>query len=288
MLRRSTVHRVLQRERLSRRPVSASDTKDLDRFEALASNDLWQSDMRTGPWLPDPLRPGKVRRTKLFSFLDDHSRKLLHGRFAFSEGLPELELVFRRCLQKYGKPKRVYYDNGRVYRAGHMRHIVATLGIHAIVFTKAYRPEGHGKIEAFNRLAKAAFVAEVKASSIRTLDELNEAFLAWMDLEYNRRTHGSRVTYAHALRPFTIEDTRNYLRFHLERAEVDPAVLSDDAARKLFQASQGKPRNVNQLALHALIAAAVQGRDTIDGRFMQQQITAHPLYRSGGGADARP
>ena len=146
--------------------------------------------MRTGPWLPDPERPGKVRRTKLFTFLDDHSRKLLHGRFSFAEGLPELELVFRRCLQKYGKPKRVYYDNGKVYRAGHMRHIVATLGIHAIVFTQEYRPEGHGKIEAFNRLAKAAFVAEVKASNIRTLEELNEAFLAWMDLEYNSRVHG--------------------------------------------------------------------------------------------------
>ena len=190
VLRRSTLHRVLQREGISGRPASASDKKDLDRFEALAPNDLWQSDMRTGPWLPDPERPGKVRRTKLFTFLDDHSRKLLHGRFAFSEKQPDLELVFRRCLQKYGKPKRVYYDNGKVYRAGHMRHIVATLGIHAIVFTQAYRPEGHGKIEAFNRLAKAAFVAEVKASSIRTLDELNEAFVAWMDLEYNRRTHG--------------------------------------------------------------------------------------------------
>ena len=190
VLRRSTVHRILQREGLSARPASEGDTKDLDRFEALAPNDLWQSDMRVGPWLPDPQRPGKSRRTKLFCFLDDHSRKLLHGRFSFAEGLPELELVFRLCLEKYGVPRRVYYDNGKVYRAGHMRHIVATLGIHAIVFTKAYRPEGHGKIEAFNRLAKSAFVAEVKASRIRTLDELNEAFVAWMDLEYNQRVHG--------------------------------------------------------------------------------------------------
>ncbi|MBW2464376.1 MAG: DDE-type integrase/transposase/recombinase [Deltaproteobacteria bacterium] len=190
VLRRSTLHRVLRREGISGRPKSVSDTKDLDRFEALAPNDLWQSDMRTGPWLPDPERPGKVRRAKLFSFLDDHSRKLLAGRFSFAEGQPDLEMVFRRSLEKYGKPTRVYYDNGKVYRAGHMRHIVATLGIHAMVFTQEYRPEGHGKIEAFNRLAKSAFVAEVKASRIQTLDELNEAFVAWMDLEYNARIHG--------------------------------------------------------------------------------------------------
>ena len=189
VLTRSTLHRVLQRQGLSARPKSQGDRKDLDRFEALRPNDLWQSDMRTGPWLPDPNRPGKARRTKLFSFIDDHSRKLLHGRFSFDEGQPELELVFRRCLQKYGKPTRVYYDNGKVYRAGHMRHIVATLGIDAIVFTQPYRPEGHGKIEAFNRLAKAAFIAEVKASKISTLDGLNEAFLAWIELEYNQCVH---------------------------------------------------------------------------------------------------
>ena len=90
----------------------------------------------------------------------------------------------------------------------------------------------------------------------------------------------SRITYAHALRPFTLEDTRNYVRFHLERAEVDAGVFSDDAARVLFQHSQGKPRLLNQLALHALIAAAANGLDSVDGRFLKHQIAAHPLYRS--------
>jgi type II secretory pathway predicted ATPase ExeA len=89
----------------------------------------------------------------------------------------------------------------------------------------------------------------------------------------------SRFAYAHILRAFTLEDTRNYLRFHLQRAEVDPGIVSDDACRKLFNASQGRPRQLNQLALNALITAAATGHDTIDGRFMQQTITAHPLYR---------
>lgn len=90
----------------------------------------------------------------------------------------------------------------------------------------------------------------------------------------------TRISFAHALRPFTIEDTHNYVRFHLERAEVEAALITDDACKKIFNASQGRPRSVNQLALHALIAAAAQGRDAIDGRFMQQMIAAHPLYRS--------
>ncbi len=165
------------------------DTQDLDRFEAVRPNDLWQSDLLVGPWLPDPERPGKVRRAYLYAFLDDHSRLLLHGRFSFKGDLPALELVFRRCLQKYGRCKRVYYDNGQVYHSGHMRHIVATLGMHRICFTKVRRPEGHGKIEAFNHYCRSAFLAELRATPVTTLDQLNEAFLAWADLEYNRKPH---------------------------------------------------------------------------------------------------
>jgi len=48
---------------------------------------------------------------------------------------------------------------------------------------------GHGKIEAFNRTCRAQFLCELKASPIRTLEELNRAFLAWLDLEYNKGGH---------------------------------------------------------------------------------------------------
>lgn len=188
VLRRSTVHRVLKGRGLSKRHARTPDAEDLDRFEAALPNDLWQSDMLVGPWLPNPQHPGKVRRANLFAFLDDHSRHLLHGRFSFRENLPALELVFRRALQKHGVPRRVYYDNGQVYRAGHMKAIVGALGIHRIVFTQVRRPMGHGKIEAINRLVRSSFLAELKASQIQTLEALNEAFVAWMDW-YNRRIH---------------------------------------------------------------------------------------------------
>lgn len=188
--KRSTVHRALRAADLSARRPARAPREDLDRFEASFPNELWQSDMLEGPLLPDPERRGAMRRAWLYTFLDDHSRLCLHGRFSFRGDLPALELVFRRSLQKFGVPTRVYYDNGAVYRSGHMKHIVASLGIHGIVFTRAYRPMGHGKIEAFNRFATAAFLAEVKVSGITTLDGLNEAWLAWSDRVYNRRVHG--------------------------------------------------------------------------------------------------
>lgn len=189
VLRRSTVHRVLQSRGLSKRRCRVADLEDLDRFEAEYPNDLWQSDMLVGPWLPDPDRPGKVRRANLFLFIDDHSRMILHGRFGFSENLPHMELVFRRAVQKHGIPRRAYFDNGKVYRAGHVKQLAAYLDIYRIVFTRPHRPQGHGKIEALNRLIRAAFIDEVEASHITTLDELNEAFLAWSDQDYNRKVH---------------------------------------------------------------------------------------------------
>ncbi|MBM4319288.1 MAG: DDE-type integrase/transposase/recombinase [Deltaproteobacteria bacterium] len=188
LLRRSTVHRVLQAHGISGRPSPVPDAQDLDRFEAAFPNDLWQSDMLYGPWLPDPEQPGRVRRAYLYAYLDDHSRLCLHGRFFFNGSLPALELVFRRALQKHGICRRVYYDNGLVYRSDHMKLIVATLDIHRIILTQPGRPMGHGKIEAFNKLVRASFLAELKASHITTLDGLNEAFLAWVD-QYNRTVH---------------------------------------------------------------------------------------------------
>lgn len=188
LVRRSTLHRALRARGLSRR-APVTDRQDLDRFEAEAPNDLWQSDMLVGPWLPDPERPGSSRRAYLFAFVDDHSRLCLDGRFSFKGDLPALELSFRRSLQKWGIPKKVYYDNGQVYRSNHMKQIVGYLGIHRLIFTKPHRPMGHGKIEAFNRLVRGGFFSELKASRIQTLDELNEAFRAWLKADYIDRVH---------------------------------------------------------------------------------------------------
>jgi len=189
LLRRSTLHRALQARGLSARKLAVADRQDLDRWQADYANDLWQADMLQGPWLPDPLWPAKMRRTYLYAFLDDASRLLLYGRFFFKGDLPALELVFKRALQRYGRPKRLYYDNAMVFKAHHMRLICAEIGIHKPIHTKPYRPMGHGKIEAFNRFCTNNFLAELKASNITTLDQLNETYFAWVDEEYNRRPH---------------------------------------------------------------------------------------------------
>lgn len=92
----------------------------------------------------------------------------------------------------------------------------------------------------------------------------------------------TRLSFVHALKPFNLDDTRNYVAFHLRAAGARDQLMTDGAVRKLFQASGGTPRRINQLALHVLIQAAVVGIDAISTEFMQQQLAAHPLYDSTG------
>lgn len=189
LLTRSTLHRHLQQRGLSARRLKLADRRDLARWQADYANDLWQSDMLAGPYLPDPEDPGKKRKAWLYAFIDDASRLVLYGRFFFKGDLPALELVFKHAIARCGSPLAVYYDNGQVYRALHMKTICAELGIRPPIFTHEGRPEGHGKIEAWNSFCTSDFLAELKDSYVTTLEQLNEIFVIWVEYEYNRRQH---------------------------------------------------------------------------------------------------
>jgi type II secretory pathway predicted ATPase ExeA len=92
----------------------------------------------------------------------------------------------------------------------------------------------------------------------------------------------TRLSFVHTLAGFTLEDTRNYIRFQMKQAGARDGLFSDDATRRLFLASGGVPRRINQLGLQTLIQAAVQGIDMIDGEFLKRQVAAHPLYDGPG------
>ena len=95
----------------------------------------------------------------------------------------------------------------------------------------------------------------------------------------------SRFSFGHSLRPFGYEDTKNYIRFHMERAGGGDNLFSDEAVKRIFHLSQGRPRTVNQLCTGALILGAVKGRDKIDGPFFKAFVADHPLYQSQGIAE---
>lgn len=164
--------------------------KPFRRFEKELSNDLWQSDVKHGPYLPDPQNPEKKRRTYLVVFLDDHSRLVTHAEFYFTESLVNLLDCFKKALLKYGLPKRVYCDNGMIYVSRQFERICAELGIRHIS-ASPYSPEGKGKIERFNETLEIGFLNELRLTPVTTLAELNQFFWAWLEEGYHHRVNRS-------------------------------------------------------------------------------------------------
>lgn len=164
------------------------ETKAFRRFEREHVNELWQGDMLVGPYLPDPERPSKVRRTALFAFIDDYSRLVPYGEFFFEESLPRLERVLKLAILRRGLPERLYVDNGKVYVSTQLAAACATLGIRPI-HSAPYAPNTKGKIERFFGTVRSQFLPEVEAAHLATLDELNASFQAWIELVYHRAVH---------------------------------------------------------------------------------------------------
>jgi type II secretory pathway predicted ATPase ExeA len=87
-----------------------------------------------------------------------------------------------------------------------------------------------------------------------------------------------RIVFSHSLRAFTIEDARNYIRFHLERAEGPKELFTEGAVQLIFHLAKGLPRVINQIALQALIRAAIRKVDKIDESFLKQQVLNGSLF----------
>jgi len=147
------------------------------RFEAERPNQIWQSDIMYGPYLPDPRQPEKRKRTYLVAFIDDFSRLIPHGEFYWDEKFPTLENTLKKAILKRGRPEVIYVDNGAVYSARKLDAICAALGMRKIS-CKPYSPQGKGKIERFFRTVREDFLSEPEAQQAQTLPELNKLFWA--------------------------------------------------------------------------------------------------------------
>jgi type II secretory pathway predicted ATPase ExeA len=87
-----------------------------------------------------------------------------------------------------------------------------------------------------------------------------------------------RIVFSHNLRAFTIDDARNYIRFHLERAEGPKELFTEAATQLIFHLAKGLPRVINQIALQTLIRAAIRKVDKIDESFLKQHVLNGSLF----------
>ena len=174
-----------ERYRLAQQTSARSSYR---RFEAPCSLALVQGDARDGIWLEGP--DGRARKTYLFVWIDDYSRKLLYAKYYFDETLPAMEDSFRYAVLRWGIPVKVYVDNGKVFISRHFIAVLADLDVKQVRHGP-YKSYCKGKVEAFNKTTLNQFQSEAARAGLRTLEELNSAFWAWVQLDYNQRVHSS-------------------------------------------------------------------------------------------------
>lgn len=210
-----SIYRLFKRHGLDE-PVTSK--QDMRRFEAELSNDLWQSDCLHGPLV---VIDGRQRKSFGFVFIDDHSRLIPHGEFYLRENIESFTDALKKAIGKRGLPRKLYVDNGPYFRSHQLDYSCASLGI-ALIHCTAYRPEGKGKIERFNKTIRTRFLCTLPEGI--SLKDLNERFHSWIDSEYHLTVHGSTaekpleryLRHLHLIRT-TPKNLEDYFRLRAER-----------------------------------------------------------------------
>jgi hypothetical protein len=112
----------------------------------------------------------------------------VEGRYYYLENLDVLIDSLLRAWANHGASSQIYVDQAKVYRAKALKAACAALGI-KLLHRAVRDPPGGGVIERFIQTDQVQFESEVRAGEILTLDKLNRAFIAWLEVSYHQRIH---------------------------------------------------------------------------------------------------
>ena len=182
----ATVHRLLSRHGLMRAAPEDGSSKDRRRFAFEKAGELWMSDVMHGPSVV--VDGKKKRKTYLIALLDDATRVVTHAAFAVSENTAAFLPVLEQAVRRRGLPKRLYVDNGAVYRSQHLALVCAKLGV-TLIHARPYMPQGKGKIERFFRTVRMQLLPTLGEADMKSLEAINRRLWAWVEGEYHQSPH---------------------------------------------------------------------------------------------------
>ena len=217
---KSTLYRHLKRAGATRLKLGISQQKVRRRWTRDQSNALWLGDFEDGPCV---LVGDQAATTHLSAFIDCHSRYLVTARYYYRQTLDILIDTLLRAWAVHGASRELYLDNAKVYDADALKAACYALNIRL-----RHRPPGDpapgGLIERFFQTVQTQFEAEVRADEILTLERLNRAFTAWLEVSYHQRTHSetgqSPMERYRTGEKFTRQvDLQRVLEFFLKRVE---------------------------------------------------------------------
>jgi len=161
--------------------------REIRSYESEYVGALWHLDFHHGS-LPVLSPSGKWVYPILLAILDDCSRFCCHAQWYLAEGAEELCHGMPQAFQKRGMPCALMSDNGSAMVAGETQLGLARLGI-LHERTLPFSPFQNGKQESFWGQIEGRLLPMLELVADLALRQLNEATLAWTEMEYNRAYH---------------------------------------------------------------------------------------------------
>jgi len=156
-------------------------------FERSHPNSLWQIDYM------DAIVVEGVGLVYLILILDDHSRKIIGGKFVPDRSAYNALQLLWNSIKQYGMPKQMYSDQGTQFISHlgkgytHYERVCKRLGIETIFGTIGYA-EGRGKIERLFGFIQDDFVSEYQFND---LEDMNSKFEKWIKWYNEKHEHSS-------------------------------------------------------------------------------------------------
>ena len=182
---RSTLYAHLHRAGATRQKLGVSKKKVRCRWTREQTNALWVGDFEHGPLV---MHHGQAVKTYLSAWIDCHSRYIVEARYYVRENMDVLIDSLLRAWGQHGASRELYVDNAKIYHANALKLACTELNIKLLHRPPRDAAPG-GLIERFFRTAQTQLEAEVRASQILSLDELNRTLMAWLEVAYHQEVH---------------------------------------------------------------------------------------------------
>jgi transposase InsO family protein len=163
------------------------ERREIRSYEAEYVGALWHFDFHHGS-LQVVTPRGQWQRPLALGILDDHSRYCPHLQWYLSETTEDLVHGFSQGVQKCGLPRGAMSDNGSAMLAEEFTEGLLRLGV-VHETTLPYSAYQNGKQECFWAHLEGRLMEMLGQVRELTLEFLNQATQAWVEIEYNRRVH---------------------------------------------------------------------------------------------------
>ena len=150
-------------------------------------NLCWQADTSVGPYIKIN---DKKYKTYIIMFIDDKSRLIMGYDIFLHDNAINMQSVLKKAIKTYGKPKRLFVDNGGPYDNKQLSLICASLGIE-LIHAKPYTPEAKAKQERLFRTIKDGWMRCTDWNDFKTLEDIKVSLNKFIYNNYINKIHST-------------------------------------------------------------------------------------------------